>query len=86
VVVRLTARVDPGLHLPALEPEVVFFVFLSPILWSAAFFTPVREILLNSRTSTHPHTAATPNLPQFSVQRVCGSAAVPFCDESRCRC
>ena len=33
----------PGLRVPELEPDLVFFVFLPPILWAAAFFTSVRE-------------------------------------------
>ncbi len=33
----------PGVRVPELEPDLVFFVFLPPILWAAAFFTSVRE-------------------------------------------
>jgi len=33
----------PGVEIPALDPDVVFFVFLPPILWAAAFFTSLRE-------------------------------------------
>jgi monovalent cation/hydrogen antiporter len=39
----------PGVHIPELEPDLVFFVFLPPILWSAAFFTSVREFRKNLR-------------------------------------
>lgn len=39
----------PGIEVPELKPEVVFFVFLPPILWSAAFFTSVREFKQNIR-------------------------------------
>lgn len=39
----------PGIHLPELEPELVFFVFLPPILWSSAFFTSFREFRANIR-------------------------------------
>lgn len=39
----------PGMHLPELEPDVVFFVFLPPILWAAAFFTSLREFRANIR-------------------------------------
>ncbi len=34
---------------PQLEPDVVFFVFLPPILWAAAFFTSLREFKANIR-------------------------------------
>jgi len=33
----------PGVSIPRLEPDVVFFVFLPPILWAAAFFTSLRD-------------------------------------------
>jgi CPA1 family monovalent cation:H+ antiporter len=33
----------PGVSIPELEPDVVFFVFLPPILWAAAFFTSLRD-------------------------------------------
>lgn len=39
----------PGVHLPELEPEVVFFVFLPPVLWSAAYGTSWREFRANIR-------------------------------------
>ncbi|MEP7382424.1 MAG: Na+/H+ antiporter [Gemmatimonadota bacterium] len=39
----------PGMHLPELEPDVVFFVFLPPILWAAAFFTSLRDFKANLR-------------------------------------
>ena len=39
----------PGMHLPELEPDLVFFVFLPPILWAAAFFTSLREFRANIR-------------------------------------
>ncbi|MEP6619289.1 MAG: Na+/H+ antiporter [bacterium] len=37
----------PGLAIPDLDPDLVFFVFLPPILWSAAMFTSAREFKLN---------------------------------------
>jgi Na+/H+ antiporter len=37
----------PGLTIPDLDPNLVFFVFLPPILWSAAMFTSVREFKRN---------------------------------------
>ena len=39
----------PGLPRIELKPEVVFIVFLPPILTSAAFFIPVRDIQANLR-------------------------------------
>ncbi len=37
----------PGVTIPELDPNLVFFVFLPPILWSAAMFTSVREFKRN---------------------------------------
>ena len=37
----------PGIAIPDLNPDLVFFVFLPPILWSAAMFTSVREFKRN---------------------------------------
>jgi Na+/H+ antiporter len=37
----------PGISIPQLDPNLVFFVFLPPILWSAAMFTSVREFKRN---------------------------------------
>jgi len=37
----------PGVSIPQLDPNLVFFVFLPPILWSAAMFTSVREFKRN---------------------------------------
>ena len=39
----------PGLPHIELEPEIVFIVFLPPILTSAAFFTPIRDFTANLR-------------------------------------
>ena len=39
----------PGMRVPELEPDLVFFVFLPPILWAAAFFTSLREFRRNLR-------------------------------------
>jgi CPA1 family monovalent cation:H+ antiporter len=39
----------PGITVPELEPEIVFFVFLPPILWAAAFFTSLRDFNRNIR-------------------------------------
>ncbi len=37
----------PGVTLPDLDPALVFFVFLPPIIWSAAMFTSVRDFRRN---------------------------------------
>ncbi len=37
----------PGIAVPDLDPDLVFFVFLPPVLWSAAMFTSVREFKRN---------------------------------------
>lgn len=42
----------PGVGIPELEPDVVFFVFLPPVLWAAAFFTSLREFKANIRPIT----------------------------------
>jgi monovalent cation/hydrogen antiporter len=39
----------PGVSVPELEPDIVFFVFLPPVLWAAAFFTSWREFKANIR-------------------------------------
>jgi len=39
----------PGLAMPPLNPDIVFFVFLPPILWAAAFFTSLRDFNANLR-------------------------------------
>ncbi|MDB4879893.1 MAG: Na+/H+ antiporter [Gemmatimonadetes bacterium] len=38
----------PGIATPDLDPDVIFFVFLPPILWAAAMFTSVREFKRNA--------------------------------------
>lgn len=50
VVAGLLVGMVPGVAIPELEPDIVFFVFLPPILWAAAFFTPLREFKANIRT------------------------------------
>ena len=39
----------PGMTIPRLEPDLVFFVFLPPVLWAAAFFTSLRDFNANRR-------------------------------------
>jgi CPA1 family monovalent cation:H+ antiporter len=39
----------PGMSLPELDPDLVFFAFLPPVLWAAAFFTSLRDFAANRR-------------------------------------
>jgi monovalent cation/hydrogen antiporter len=50
VIAGLALGFVPGMSIPELEPDLVFFVFLPPILWAAAFFTSVREFRANLRS------------------------------------
>jgi monovalent cation/hydrogen antiporter len=47
VIAGLLVGLLPGSSLPALDPDLVFFVFLPPILWSAAYGTSLREFKSN---------------------------------------
>ncbi|MBL0938350.1 MAG: Na+/H+ antiporter [Gemmatimonadaceae bacterium] len=49
VLAGLLLAAIPGIAVPELEPDLVFFVFLPPILWAAAFFTSLREFKANRR-------------------------------------
>ncbi len=49
VIAGLALGFLPGVRVPELEPDLVFFVFLPPVLWAAAFFTSVREFRRNLR-------------------------------------
>lgn len=49
VLAGLVVGLIPGVSVPTLEPELVFFVFLPPILWGAAFATSLREFKANRR-------------------------------------
>jgi Na+/H+ antiporter len=40
----------PGVEMPQLDPDLIFFVFLPPILWAAALFTSLREFNANIRS------------------------------------
>jgi CPA1 family monovalent cation:H+ antiporter len=42
----------PGLPTIRLDPNLVFFVFLPPLLWAAAYFTSWREFRANARPIT----------------------------------
>lgn len=45
----LILGVLPGLPMVTLSPDLVFLVFLPPILWAAAYFTSLREFRRNLR-------------------------------------
>jgi CPA1 family monovalent cation:H+ antiporter len=47
VMAGLAFGLMPGVATPQLDPNLVFFVFLPPILWSAAMFTSLREFKRN---------------------------------------
>ena len=47
VVAGLLVGLAPGVAIPELEPDLVFFVFLPPVLWAAALFTSLREFKAN---------------------------------------
>ena len=52
VLAGLCASFIPALPSVRLSPELVFFVFLPPVLWSAAYFTSLREFRANARPIT----------------------------------
>ena len=39
----------PGVTIPEIDADLVFFVFLPPVLWAAAFFTSLRDFNANRR-------------------------------------
>src|SRR5574337_889557 len=49
VIGGLVLSVIPGLPAVTLSPDLVFLVFLPPILWAAAYFTSWREFRRNIR-------------------------------------
>jgi len=49
VIGGLVLGVVPGLPTVTLHPDLVFLVFLPPILWAAAYFTSLREFRQNLR-------------------------------------
>ena len=52
VLAGLLVSLVPGLPTLRLDPELVFFVFLPPVLWSAAYFTSLRDFRANARPIT----------------------------------
>ncbi|MBC8090218.1 MAG: Na+/H+ antiporter [Phycisphaerae bacterium] len=53
VAAGLLVALVPGVAIPELDPDIVFFVFLPPILWAAAFFTSLREFKANRRAISY---------------------------------
>ncbi len=49
VVGGLAIAIVPGLPVVRLDPDLVFLVFLPPVLWSAAYFTSLRDFRYNVR-------------------------------------
>src|SRR2546426_8130240 len=49
VIGGLVLGVVPGLPTVTLNPDLIFLVFLPPILWAAAYFTSLREFRENLR-------------------------------------
>ena len=47
VIAGFAVGMVPGVAIPDLDPDLIFFVFLPPILWSAAMFTSVRDFKRN---------------------------------------
>ncbi len=47
LVAGLLIGLIPDLHLPELDPDIIFFAILPPIIWSAAMFTSPREFRRN---------------------------------------
>src|SRR2546426_4872493 len=49
VIGGLVLGMVPGLPTVTLNPDLIFLVFLPPILWAAAYFTSLREFRENLR-------------------------------------
>ena len=47
LVAGLALGLTPAISIPELDPDLIFFVFLPPIIWSAAMFTSPREFRRN---------------------------------------
>ena len=52
VIVGLLVSLVPGLPSLRLDPDLVFFVFLLPVLWAAAYLTSWRDFRNNVRPIT----------------------------------
>ncbi|HTO55258.1 MAG TPA: Na+/H+ antiporter [Myxococcota bacterium] len=52
VLAGLLVSAVPGLPTVRLDPDLVFFVFLPPVLWAAAYFTSLRDFRANARPIT----------------------------------
>jgi CPA1 family monovalent cation:H+ antiporter len=52
VLVGLLVSLVPGLSSLSVEPDLVFFVFLPPVLWAAAYLTSWRDFRNNARPIT----------------------------------
>jgi CPA1 family monovalent cation:H+ antiporter len=52
VLAGLLVSFVPGLPAVRLDPDLVFFVFLPPVLWSAAYYTSLRDFRANARPIT----------------------------------
>src|SRR2546430_1920705 len=50
----LVIGVVPNVPTLRLDPDLVFLIFLPPVLWSAAYFTSLRDFRANLRPSTSP--------------------------------
>src|SRR6266511_6458631 len=48
----LMLGVVPNVPIVPLDPDLVFLIFLPPILWAAAYFTSLRDFRANLRTIT----------------------------------
>src|SRR2546429_9378709 len=51
---RLVIGVVPNVPTLRLDPDLVFLIFLPPVLWSAAYFTSLRDFRANLRPITLP--------------------------------
>ena len=49
VIAGILVGLFPGTSGLRLQPNVVFFVFLPPVLWAAAYFTSLRDFKANLR-------------------------------------
>ena len=83
VLAGLAVSFVPGLPALRLDPELVFFVFLPPVLWSAAYFTSLRDFRANARPITLlavglvvATTAAVAVCARWLMPGLCWSAAI----------